>query len=197
MQVTTGSVHGLLVFTPTPHRDERGFFSRTFDAEIAQAHGVDPHGFTQDSLSRSARGVIRGLHLRSGNGEAKLVRCSYGAVFDVVLDLRPDSPTFLRWESFELRDDSCRSIYIPAGCAHGFQALSEPADVAYRIDRPHDPAEDIAIAFDDPQLAIPWPLPPTLLSERDRAALPLSTVVGNRSLRVVTKPLDGAEEPGR
>jgi dTDP-4-dehydrorhamnose 3,5-epimerase len=197
MQVTTGSVHGLLVFTPTPHRDERGFFSRTFDAEIAQAHGVDPHGFTQDSLSRSARGVIRGLHLRSGNGEAKLVRCSYGAVFDVVLDLRPDSPTFLRWESFELRDDSCRSIYIPAGFAHGFQALSEPADVAYRIDRPHDPAEDIAIAFDDPQLAIPWPLPPTLLSERDRAALPLSTVVGNRSLRVVTKPLDGAEEPGR
>jgi dTDP-4-dehydrorhamnose 3,5-epimerase len=197
MQVTTGSVHGLLVFTPTPHRDERGFFSRTFDAEIAQAHGVDPHGFTQDSLSRSARGVIRGLHLRSGNGEAKLVRCSYGAVFDVVLDLRPDSPTFLRWESFELRDDSCRSIYIPAGCAHGFQALSEPADVAYRIDRPHDPAEDIAIAFDDPQLGIPWPLPPTLLSERDRAALPLSTVVGNRSLRVVTKPLDGAEEPGR
>jgi dTDP-4-dehydrorhamnose 3,5-epimerase len=197
MQVTTGSVHGLLVFTPTPHRDERGFFSRTFDAEIAQAHGVDPHGFTQDSLSRSARGVIRGLHLRSGDGEAKLVRCSYGAVFDVVLDLRPDSPTFLRWESFELRDDSCRSIYIPAGFAHGFQALSEPADVAYRIDRPHDPAEDIAIAFDDPQLAIPWPLPPTLLSERDRAALPLSTVVGNRSLRVVTKPLDGAEEPGR
>jgi dTDP-4-dehydrorhamnose 3,5-epimerase len=197
MQVTTGSVHGLLVFTPTPHRDERGFFSRTFDAEIAKAHGVDPHGFTQDSLSRSARGVIRGLHLRSGNGEAKLVRCSYGAVFDVVLDLRPDSPTFLRWESFELRDDSCRSIYIPAGCAHGFQALSEPADVAYRIDRPHDPAEDMGIAFDDPQLGIPWPLPPTLLSERDRAALPLSTVVGNRLLRVFTKPLDGAEEPGR
>jgi dTDP-4-dehydrorhamnose 3,5-epimerase len=180
MQVTTGSVHGLLVFTPTPHRDERGFFSRTFDAEIAQAHGVDPHGFTQDSLSRSARGVIRGLHLRSGNGEAKLVRCSYGAVFDIVLDLRPDSPTFLRWESFELRDDTCRSIYIPAGCAHGFQALSEPADVAYRINRPHDPAEDMAIAFDDPELAIPWPLTPTLLSERDRTALPLAAVISNR-----------------
>jgi dTDP-4-dehydrorhamnose 3,5-epimerase len=180
MQVTAGSIHGLLVFTPTPHRDERGFFSRTFDAEIAQAHGLDPHGFSQDSVSRSARGVIRGLHLRSGKGEAKVVRCSYGAVFDVVLDLRPDSPTFLRWESFELRDDTCRSIYIPAGCAHGFQALTGPADVAYRIDRPHDPAEDVAIAFDDPQLGIPWPLPPTLLSERDHAALPVSTVVGNR-----------------
>ena len=180
MQVTTGSVHGLLVFTPTPHRDQRGFFSRTFDAEIAQAQGVDPHRFSQDSVSRSARGVIRGLHLRSGKGEAKLVRCSYGAVFDIVLDLRPDSPTFLRWESFELRDDTCQSIYIPSGCAHGFQALTEPADVAYRIDRPHDPIEDVAIAFDDPQLGIPWPLPPTLVSERDRTALPLAAIISSR-----------------
>ena len=182
MQVTTGSVHGLLVFTPTPHRDQRGFFSRTFDAEIAQAQGVDPHRFSQDSVSRSARGVIRGLHLRSGEGEAKLVRCSYGAVFDVVLDLRPDSPTFLRWESFELRDDTCQSIYIPSGCAHGFQALTEPADVAYRIDRPHDPTEDVAIAFDDPQLGIPWPLPPTLVSERDCTALSLAAIISSRPL---------------
>ena len=180
MQVTTSSIDGLLMFTPTPHRDDRGFFSRTFDAEIAQAHGIDAHGFSQDSLSRSARGVVRGLHLRSGKGEAKLVRCSYGAVFDVVVDLRRNSPTFLRWESFELRDDTCQSIFIPAGCAHGFQALTEPADVAYRIDRPHDPAEDVAIAFDDPQLGIPWPLAATLLSERDHAGLPVSTVVGNR-----------------
>ena len=182
MHVTTGSVHGLLVFTPTPHLDDRGFFSRTFDAEIAQAHGIDPHKFSQDSLSRSARGVVRGIHLRSGKGEAKFVRCSYGAVFDVVVDLRPDSPTFLQWESFELRDDTCRSIYIPAGCAHGFQALTEPADVAYRIDRPHDPSEDVAIAFDDQHLGIPWPLTPTLLSERDRAALPLSAVISNQGL---------------
>jgi dTDP-4-dehydrorhamnose 3,5-epimerase len=180
MHVTTGSVPGLLVFTPTPHRDDRGFFSRTFDAEIARAHGVDPHGFSQDSLSRSARGVVRGLHLRSGKGEAKLVRCSYGRVFDVVVDLRPDSPTFLRWQSFDLRDDTCQSIYVPAGCAHGFQALTEPADVAYRIDRAHDPAEDVAIAFDDPQLRIPWPLPPTLLSDRDRSAMPLSAVIRDR-----------------
>jgi dTDP-4-dehydrorhamnose 3,5-epimerase len=180
MQVRSGHINGLLVFTPSPHRDERGFFTRTFDAEVAQAHGLDPYGFSQDSLSRSARGVIRGLHLRSGLGEAKLVRCSYGAVFDVVLDLRPNSPTFLRWEIFELRDDTCQSIYIPSGCAHGFQALTEPADVAYRIDRPHDPSEDVTIAFDDPNLGIPWPLTPTMLSERDRKALPVSTIVGGR-----------------
>jgi dTDP-4-dehydrorhamnose 3,5-epimerase len=170
-------IAGALLFTPTPHVDERGFFSRTFDAEIVREAGLDPCGFAQDSLSRSARGVVRGLHLRSGNGEAKLVRCSYGAIFDVVVDLRPGSPTYRNWESFELRDDAQVSLYIPAGCAHGFQALTEPADVSYRIDRPHDPAEDVAIAFDDPELAIPWPLPIAARSPRDRAAPALADLV--------------------
>ena len=171
-------IAGALVFTPTPHVDERGFFSRTFDAEIARSAGLDPAAFVQDSLSRSARGVIRGLHLRRGEGEAKLVRCSYGAVFDVIVDLRPGSPTYRNWESFELRDDEQVSLYVPAGCAHGFQALTGPADVAYRIDRPHDPAEDVSIAFDDPELAIPWPLPVALMSPRDQAAPPLAAALG-------------------
>jgi dTDP-4-dehydrorhamnose 3,5-epimerase len=144
-----------------PHLDDRGFFSRTFDAEIARQHGIDPETFVQDSLSRSAQGVILGLHLHSGSGEAKIVRCWYGEIFDVVVDLRPGSPTFLQMETFRLRGDTCQSVYVPAGCAHGFQALTDPADVAHRIDRPHDPSEDVAIAFDDPQLAIPWPFPPT------------------------------------
>ena len=167
-------IDGALLLRPTPHADERGFFCRTFDADIARASGIDPGAFVQDSLSRSARGVVRGLHLRRGRGEAKLVRCSYGAIFDVIVDLRADSPTYGRWKSFELRDDEQLSIYVPAGCAHGFQALTEPADVAYRIDRPHDPAEDVAIAFDDPELAIPWPLPVSVISRRDRLALPLA-----------------------
>jgi dTDP-4-dehydrorhamnose 3,5-epimerase len=173
MEVTTGTIHGLLIFTPTPHRDQRGFFSRTFDAEVARTHGLDPGSFVQDSMSRSAQGVVRGLHIRSGAGESKLVRCSFGSVYDVAVDLRPDSPTYLRWESFELHDHTCRSLYIPAGVAHGFQALTEPADVTYRIDRPHDPREDVAIAFNDPDLGIPWPLTPTMVSERDRQALAL------------------------
>lgn len=163
-------ISGALLFQPQPHVDERGFFSRTFDADVARGAGIDPAGFAQDSLSRSARGVVRGLHIRRGDGESKLVRCSYGAIFDVVVDLRPGSPTYGNWESFELRDDQQVSLYIPAGCAHGFQALTEPADVAYRIDRPHDPAEDVSIAFDDPELAIPWPLPVTSMSVRDKAA---------------------------
>ena len=132
--------------------------------------GIDPAAFVQDSLSRSARGVVRGLHVRRGDGEAKLVRCSYGAIYDVVVDLRPASPTYLNWESFELRDDEQVTLYVPAGCAHGFQALTDPADVSYKIDCAHDPAEDVSIAFDDPQLAIPWPLPATARSQRDRLA---------------------------
>ncbi|MBK1784131.1 dTDP-4-dehydrorhamnose 3,5-epimerase family protein [Prauserella cavernicola] len=164
------AIAGAYLFEPAPHRDARGFFSRTFDRDVVRSVGIDPDGFAQDSLSRSARGVVRGLHLRSGRGEAKLVRCSYGEVFDVVVDLRPDSPTFRNTEFFALSGESQVSVYVPAGCAHGFQALTEPADVAYRIDRPHDPAEDVAIAHDDPELAIPWPLPPALLSERDLRA---------------------------
>ena len=109
--------------------------------------------------------MIRGLHLRVGAGESKLVRCSSGAICDVVVDLRPWSPTYRQWLSFDLDGDSQRSIYIPAGCAHGFQALTEPADTAYRIDREHDPSEDLTIAYDDPELAVPWPLPVTLMSD--------------------------------
>ena len=132
--------------------------------------GIDPAAFVQQSLSRSARGVVRGLHVRRGNGEAKLVRCSYGAIFDVVVDLRVVSPTYRNWESFELRDEEQLTLYVPAGCAHGFQALTDTADVSYLIDRRHDPAEDVSIAFDDPELSIAWPLPVTVMSPRDRQA---------------------------
>jgi dTDP-4-dehydrorhamnose 3,5-epimerase len=170
-------IAGALLFRPKPFTDERGFFCRTFDADIIRAAGLDPSAFIQDSHSRSVRGVVRALHSRGGAGEAKLVRCSYGAIFDVVVDLRPASPTYLNWESFELRGDEQVTLYIPAGCAHGFQALSDPADVHYRIDRAHDPSEDVSIAFDDPELAIPWPLPVTIMSERDRAAEPLANAL--------------------
>ena len=173
MEATTVSIPGLIVFTPRPHIDRRGFFSRTFDAQIARRTGIDPAGLVQDSMSRSAKGVIRGLHVRVGAGENKLVRCSLGAIFDVVVDLRPSSPTFRRWLSFDLNGDNQRSLYIPAGCAHGFQALTEPADTSYRIDREHDPSEDLTIAYDDPELIVPWPLPVSVMSDSDRTAKPL------------------------
>ena len=171
-------IAGALVFRPTPHRDERGFFCRTFDADVLRTAGLDPAAFIQHSLSRSVRGVVRGLHVRRGDGEAKLVRCSFGAIFDVVVDLRPASPTHGNWESFNLRDDEQVTLYVPAGCAHGFQALTDTADVSYMIDRAHDPSEDVSIAFDDPELAIPWPLPVSLMSPRDRNAPALAAVTG-------------------
>ena len=163
-------IEGALLFRPIPHIDDRGFFCRTFDAEVLRAAGLDPAAFIQHSQSRSAHGVVRGLHVRRGDGESKLVRCSYGAIFDVVVDLRSTSSTYRNWESFELRDDEQVTLYVPAGCAHGFQALTDPADVSYMINRAHNPAEDVSIAFDDPELAIPWPLPVTVISARDRLA---------------------------
>ncbi len=170
MHVCTTTLAGVLVFEPTPHHDQRGFFTRTFDAEVAAAHDVDPASFVQDSQSRSRYGVLRGLHLRTGHGEAKLVRCARGAIHDVVVDARPDSSTFGRHEVFRLDDEQFWHVYIPSGLMHGFQVLTDVADVCYRIDRAHDPSEDRAVRYDDADLGIAWPLPVTELSPRDAAA---------------------------
>jgi dTDP-4-dehydrorhamnose 3,5-epimerase len=171
-------IEGAWLFEPTPYVDERGFFCRTFEKDVVASVGIDPDAFTQDSVSRSSFAVLRGMHLRAGRGEAKLVRCSYGKVFDVIVDLRPDSPTYRNQKHLELSGDSQVTLYVPAGCAHGFQALTDPADVSYRIDRAHDPAEDVTIAFDDAELAIPWPFPPLRMSERDKAAPSLAVALG-------------------
>lgn len=180
MDVRTTSLAGVLVFVPTPHRDDRGLFTRTFDAEIAADHGLDPASFLQDSQSRSRQGVLRGLHGRSGRGEAKLVRCARGAVHDVVIDARPGSATFGRHEAFRLDDDQFWHLFVPPGLLHGFQVLTDHADVCYRIDRPHDPTEDLAVRYDDPELAIDWPLPVTAISDRDAAAGPWAHLRASR-----------------
>ncbi len=170
MQTQRTAIRGMLLFVPVPHRDERGFFSRTFDAAVGRRHGVGTADFVQDSQSRSRRGVIRGLHGRLGLGEGKLVRCAHGAVHDVVVDARPGSPTFGRVVTFRLDDEDMHQLYIPPGCLHGFQALTETADTCYRIDREHDPAEDVAVRFDDPDLAVRWPLEVGAMSAKDASA---------------------------
>ncbi|MEU8200665.1 dTDP-4-dehydrorhamnose 3,5-epimerase family protein [Streptosporangium sp. NPDC049046] len=170
MRVERAEIDGVLLFVPTPHRDDRGLFTRTFDTTLAAAHGLRPEAFVQDSQSRSRLGTIRALHGRGGRGEAKLVRCARGAVHDVLVDARPDSPTFGRQMSVVLDDETFVHLYVPPGLLHGYQALTEQADVCYRIDREHDPAEDVSVRYDDPDLAIGWPLPVTAISERDLAA---------------------------
>lgn len=173
MEIGSTPIPGLLVFTPTPHRDARGLFTRTFDAALAAEHGVDLGTHSQDSQSRSEPGVLRGMHGRLGAGESKLVRVSRGAVLDVVVDARPGSAHFGEHFAIELDDESFRALWVPAGFLHGFQVLStEPADVCYRIDRPHRPGQDCAVRFDDPQLELPWRTlaPGPILAERDLTA---------------------------
>ncbi|GAA3197532.1 MULTISPECIES: dTDP-4-dehydrorhamnose 3,5-epimerase family protein [Nonomuraea] len=170
MRVERGAFDGVLIFVPTPHHDDRGFFTRTFDTALAAAHGLDPAAFVQDSQSRSRLGTLRGMHCRLGRGEAKLVRCARGAIHDVLVDARPGSPTFGESWSVVLDDKEFAHLYVPPGLFHGYQALTEQADVCYRIDREHDPAEDLTVRYDDPDLGIGWPLPVTAISARDLAA---------------------------
>lgn len=170
MKVETLGLDGVLLFLPTPSHDQRGLFTRTFDVAVARHAGLDPHAFVQDSQSRSRQGTIRGLHGRSGRGEGKLVRCAHGAVHDVLVDARPDSPTFGRHIAIRLDDETFAHLYVPPGLLHGFQALTEPADVCYRIDREHDASADISVRYDDPDLGIAWPMPVSALSARDASA---------------------------
>lgn len=177
MRVQRTTLPDVLLLMPTPITDDRGFFTRTFDTEIFDSHQMHAGGsvrsgdFTQDSQSRSHPQVVRGMHGRLGRGEAKLVRCARGSVLDVLVDVRPDSPTFGHQESFVLDDTTHTHLFVPPGMLHGYQVTSDvDADVCYRIDRPHEPSEDVSVAFDDPDLMIAWPLPIGTVSARDRSA---------------------------
>jgi dTDP-4-dehydrorhamnose 3,5-epimerase len=167
----------LVLIEPDVHGDERGFLVETFRADTWRELGVDAE-FVQDNHSRSGRGTLRGLHFQTSPGQAKLVRCLMGRVFDAVVDLRRDSPTFGRWEGHELDDVAHRQLYVPIGFAHGFCVLSETADVAYKLSNYYDPATEAGIAWNDPEIGIEWPIADPILSERDRSAPRLSAVEG-------------------
>jgi len=167
---------GPVLIEPTVHRDERGFFHESFRESLFADLGVSDH-FVQDNHSRSARGVVRGMHFQVGAGMAKLVRAARGSILDVVVDLRRGSPTFGEWESFELDDRRLRQLYCPIGFAHGFCVLSDCADVIYRCSAYYDESIERGIAYDDPAVAIEWPEGLELLpSPRDSAAPTLAEV---------------------
>jgi dTDP-4-dehydrorhamnose 3,5-epimerase len=169
-------VPGLLTIRPHPIADDRGWFMRSFSAQEYATAGIHHSALVQENHSHSRHGVLRGMHTRSELSEAKLVRAARGRVFDVIVDLRPGSPTFLQWRSFLLDDEDHLQILVPAGCAHGFQVLSDMADVCYKVDAPYDQSLDVTIAWNDPALGITWPIGNPVLSERDRNAPPLSAV---------------------
>jgi dTDP-4-dehydrorhamnose 3,5-epimerase len=170
--VATTDVAGVLVSEPVVHRDARGVFLETWHAERYAAAGIDA-GFVQDNHSRSARGTLRGLHYQVERLQGKLVRTVAGEVYDVAVDLRRGSPTFGRWTGVTLSDRDHRQLWIPPGCAHGFYVTSESADVVYKCTAPYAPEHERVIRWDDPELAIAWPLAgkAPLLSPRDAAGL--------------------------
>jgi dTDP-4-dehydrorhamnose 3,5-epimerase len=169
MKFTPYDIPGVWLVEPHPVHDERGFFARTFCAREFADHGLETC-FVQHSTSYSdARGTLRGLHFqKSPHDEVKLVTCLKGAIWDVVVDLRRGSPTFLRWQAFELSEDNRARLYIPKGVAHGFQSLTDAVEVNYLISTFYAPDATSGVRYDDPAFGIDWPLPPAALSERDR-----------------------------
>jgi dTDP-4-dehydrorhamnose 3,5-epimerase len=165
----------LALIEPEIHGDERGFLVETFRADAWHELGVDAE-LVQENHSRSGKGILRGLHFQTHPGQAKLVRCLRGRIWDVVVDLRSDSPTYRRWEGHELDDETHRQLYVPVGFAHGFCVLSNVADVAYKLSSHYDPATEAQIAWDDPEIGIEWPISDPVLSERDRSAPRLAEV---------------------
>jgi dTDP-4-dehydrorhamnose 3,5-epimerase len=176
-QLLDTTIDGPLFIQPKVIGDERGFFCETYRRNEFIALGIEEE-MVQDNHSRSGHGIVRGMHFQIGRGAAKLVRCARGTIFDVVVDLRRGSPTFGRWEGFELSDENMRSVYVPAGFAHGFCVTSEIADVMYKQDRYFAAATERGIKYDDPGIGIEWPLPVSELkpSERDATAPTLSDV---------------------
>ena len=179
MQALPTALAGVLILEPTVFGDTRGFFMESYNRRrFAAATGVDPD-FVQDNHSRSAKGVLRGLHYQLRQPQGKLVRVVQGAVFDVALDIRPGSPTFGRWAGVELTADNQRQLWVPPGLAHGFVVLSDSADFLYKTTDYYAPEHERCIAWDDPALGIDWPLAAhgiaaPLLSAKDRAGVPLA-----------------------
>lgn len=163
----------LVVIDPIVHIDSRGFLLESWHSFRYRDAGI-PGQFVQDVHSRSARGVLRGLHFQHPHDQGKLVRVSRGHVFDVSVDLRLGSKTFGKWWGTELSDTNHRQIWIPAGFAHGYQTLSERADFEYRCDALYSPDTSWTLAWDDPAVRVPWPIPNPVLSDSDSNGLSLS-----------------------
>jgi dTDP-4-dehydrorhamnose 3,5-epimerase len=168
MNVTRTPLEGLILIEPRCFEDERGFFLETFQAERYRQAGITDD-FVQDNQSRSRKAVLRGLHFQVRRPQAQLVTVMRGRVFDVGVDLRPQSPTFGRWFGVELGDEGPRQLYMAPGFAHGFCVLSDWADLHYKVSRRYDPADEGGLRWDDPDIGITWPIASPRVSPRDAA----------------------------
>jgi len=177
MKVTSTAIADVLIVEPRVFGDTRGFFFESFNQAAFNAASGTDFNFVQDNHSRSAKGVLRGMHYQLGQPQGKLVRVVRGAVFDVAVDIRPASPTFGKWVGLELSDSNHRQLWVPPGLAHGFLVLSESADFLYKTTDYYAPAQERCIAWNDPSLAIDWPLAGStpLLSGKDIAGQAFKT----------------------
>jgi dTDP-4-dehydrorhamnose 3,5-epimerase len=171
MRLIETRLDGPVLIEPRRLGDDRGFFCETYRRSVFDELGI-PEEMVQDNHSRSSRGIVRGMHFQIGDGAAKLVRCARGAIVDVMVDIRRGSPTFGEWEAFALDEDNLRAVYCPVGFAHGFCVVSDVADVMYKQSNYYADATERGIAYDDPDVAIAWPLPTAELipSARDASA---------------------------
>lgn len=169
MNLVEQNIAGAFLAVPTRHADERGFFARTYCEDRFREHGIDPT-ISQCSVSHNpTRGTLRGMHLQAEpHGETKLVRCTRGAIYDVLIDLRPDSPTYRDWMGITLSADNVRTLAVPPGVAHGFLTLEPNTEVFYQISAPFHPPAARGVRWDDPAFGVEWPAEPRLMSQRDR-----------------------------
>jgi dTDP-4-dehydrorhamnose 3,5-epimerase len=169
MRFLKTDLNGAFLIELEPATDHRGFFARTFCVREFAAHGLET-AFVQHNASLTKQaGTVRGMHFQHAPAsEVKVVACVRGAIHDVIIDLRRESPTFMRWQGFDLSADNRSRLYVPAGFAHGFQALTDDAEVSYLISEFYAPGAAGGVRHDDPAFKIRWPLPVTVLSEKDR-----------------------------
>lgn len=176
MRFVPTELAGVVIIEPDVHRDARGYFLETYHTEKYRAGGIEGP-FVQDNHSRSLHGTLRGLHLQSRRPQAKLIRVIAGEIYDVAVDVRVGSPTFARWVGVTLAADNFKQCYIPHGFAHGFCVLSAVAEVEYKCTDLYDPAVEVGVAWDDPEIGIRWPVAAPTLSARDRQNPRLSTIL--------------------
>lgn len=167
MKVNTCPLEGILLLEPAVYADARGFFLESYERSRYSDVGIT-QDFPQDNHSRSSRNVLRGMHFTKNKPQAQILTVMRGTIFDVVVDIRRDSPTFGQWFGTALRDDGIRQIYMPHGFAHGFCVLSDYADLHYKVSQKFDPHDDAGLRWDDPDVAIDWPIKSPIISAKDR-----------------------------
>lgn len=183
IRIVKTKLEGAVVIETDYFRDERGFFIEAYHKQRFEEHGLR-YDFVQDNHSRSARGVLRGLHYQDMTAPmGKLVRCTLGAIWDVAVDLRAGSPTFGQWEAVELTEENMLQFMVPPGFGHGFVTLSPSADVQYKCSGHYAPAAEGSVAWNDPGLAIAWPIADPILSQRDQQAMSLSEYLRDPAFR--------------